>query len=92
MMMISPFQASSFPHCLTSTPFHTCVTTQNVVSEQPERFFVAELIREKVFLLYAQEIPYSVQVRGGGRERGGNKGGKGAAFKLGFRYQIRVAV
>ena len=54
------------------------MNSQNVVSEQPERFFVAELIREKVFLLYAQEIPYSVQVRGGGRERGGNKGGKGA--------------
>ena len=30
----------------------------------PERFFVAELIREKIFLMYAQEIPYSVQVWG----------------------------
>lgn len=36
---------------------------QSTVSEQPERFFVSELIREKIFLLYEQEIPYSVQVR-----------------------------
>ncbi|GAX81852.1 hypothetical protein CEUSTIGMA_g9280.t1 [Chlamydomonas eustigma] len=35
---------------------------KSVVSEQPERFFVAELIREQIFLLYSQEIPYSVQV------------------------------
>ena len=35
---------------------------QELVSEQPERFFVAELIREKIFLMYDQEIPYSVQV------------------------------
>jgi hypothetical protein len=35
---------------------------QKIVSEQPERFFVAELIREKIFLQYDQEIPYSVQV------------------------------
>lgn len=36
-----------------------------MVSEQPERFFVAELIREKIFLLYSQEVPYSTQVRNG---------------------------
>ncbi len=35
---------------------------KSVVSEQPERFFVAEMIREKIFLLYSQEVPYSVQV------------------------------
>jgi GTP-binding protein Era len=44
-------------HCVSSS-----FLTQGVVSEQPERFFVAELIREKIFLLYSQEIPYSVQV------------------------------
>ena len=32
------------------------------ISEHPERFFVAEMIREKVYKLYHQEIPYSVQV------------------------------
>lgn len=32
------------------------------LSEHPERFFVAELIREQVFLLYEEEIPYEVAV------------------------------
>ncbi len=32
------------------------------LSEQPERFFVSEIIREKVFELYREEIPYSTQV------------------------------
>ena len=35
---------------------------KNQVSEHPERFFVAELIREQIFLLYQQEIPYSTTV------------------------------
>lgn len=32
------------------------------LSEHPERFFVTELIREQIFLLYEQEIPYSCAV------------------------------
>lgn len=32
------------------------------VSEHPVRFFVSELIREQIFLLYDQEIPYSCTV------------------------------
>ncbi len=32
------------------------------LSEHPERFFVSEIIREKVFELYRNEIPYSTQV------------------------------
>ncbi len=35
---------------------------KEMISEQPERFFVAEIIREKIFKLYRQEIPYSTQV------------------------------
>jgi GTP-binding protein Era len=34
----------------------------DVVSEHPERFFVAEIIREQVFRKFAQEVPYSAQV------------------------------
>jgi GTP-binding protein Era len=34
----------------------------DTLSDQPERFFVAELIREKVFRLYGEEIPYSTAV------------------------------
>lgn len=35
---------------------------KSMVTEHPERFFVAEIIREKIFLQYKQEIPYSIQV------------------------------
>jgi GTP-binding protein Era len=35
---------------------------KEMISEHPERFFVAEIIREKVYQHYHQEIPYSVQV------------------------------
>lgn len=35
---------------------------RDMLAEQPVRFFVAELIREKLFLLYHQEIPYSSTV------------------------------
>lgn len=32
------------------------------ISDRPERFFVGEMIREKIFVLLQQEIPYSVEV------------------------------
>jgi GTP-binding protein Era len=35
---------------------------QDAITDQPERFFVAELIREKVFEKYRDEIPYSTEV------------------------------
>jgi GTP-binding protein Era len=35
---------------------------KEMISEHPERFFVAEIVREKVYQYYHQEIPYSVQV------------------------------
>ncbi len=35
---------------------------EDYVTDQPERFFVAELIREKIFHLVRQEIPYAVAV------------------------------
>ncbi|HNJ71884.1 MAG TPA: GTPase Era, partial [bacterium] len=34
----------------------------DALTEQPERFFVAEIIREKIFLHYTQEVPYSTEV------------------------------
>jgi GTP-binding protein Era len=33
-----------------------------LLSIQPERFFVSEIIRENVFLMYSNEIPYSTEV------------------------------
>jgi len=35
---------------------------KEMISEQPERFFVAEIVREKIFKLFRQEVPYSTQV------------------------------
>ncbi|MBO6575739.1 MAG: GTPase Era [Rhodothermales bacterium] len=35
---------------------------EDMLSEQPERFFVAEIIREKIFERYRQEVPYATQV------------------------------
>ncbi|KAL5122649.1 GTPase ERA-like, chloroplastic [Glycine soja] len=35
---------------------------RDIVSEHPERFFVAEIVREKIFMQYRNEIPYACQV------------------------------
>lgn len=35
---------------------------EDILTDQPERFIAAEIIREKVFLLTKQEIPYSTAV------------------------------
>ncbi len=32
------------------------------ITDQPERFFVAEIIRERIFELYEKEIPYAAEV------------------------------
>lgn len=39
-----------------------CMYSQDIVSEHPERFFVAEIIREKIFMQYRDEVPYACQV------------------------------
>lgn len=36
---------------------------EDMLSEQPERFFVSELIREMIFNLFHQEVPYSTAVK-----------------------------
>lgn len=38
----------------------TCL--QDISSEHPERFFVAEIVREKIFMQYRNEVPYACQV------------------------------
>ncbi|MCB9034037.1 MAG: GTPase Era [Chitinophagales bacterium] len=35
---------------------------KDALTDRPERFFVSEIIREKIFLNYKQEIPYSSEV------------------------------
>jgi len=43
-------------------PIHSPFYPLDIVSEQDERFFVSEIIREKIFEKYQQEIPYSTTV------------------------------
>jgi GTPase len=35
---------------------------KDMVSEQPENFFISEIIREKIFKQFKQEVPYATQV------------------------------
>jgi GTP-binding protein Era len=35
---------------------------EDQLTDQPERFFVAEIIRERIFELYAREVPYATEV------------------------------
>jgi GTPase len=43
-------------------PEHEPFYPKDIVSEYPERFFVAEFIREKLFEKFREEIPYSTAV------------------------------
>ena len=43
-------------------PIHPPFYDPELLTEQPERFFVSELIREQLFLRYKDEIPYSTEV------------------------------
>ena len=66
-------------HIVNRLPEGPPLYPKDMISEHPERFFVAEIIREKVFERYRQEIPYSVQVniseyREGTDEDGGDGG------------------
>ena len=44
-------------------PFHQPYYDREILTEYPERFFVAELIREQIFYYYKEEIPYSSEVQ-----------------------------
>lgn len=35
---------------------------KDILTDKPERFFVAEIVREKILLNYKKEIPYSIEV------------------------------
>jgi len=44
-------------------PEHPAFFPADATSDQPETFYVAEMIREKIFHLTRQEVPYAVAVR-----------------------------
>ncbi len=43
-------------------PEHPAYYDKDVLTDRNERFFVSEIIREKVFKLYDKEIPYSTEI------------------------------
>ena len=43
-------------------PIHPPYFPKDELTDKPERFFASEIIREKVFLNYKKEVPYSTEV------------------------------
>ncbi|WKN44478.1 GTPase Era [Tunicatimonas pelagia] len=43
-------------------PEHPPYFPKDAITDKPERFFAAEIVREKIFLNYKQEVPYSSEV------------------------------
>jgi len=50
------------PQLLELIPEHPPFFPQDEYTDRSERFFASEIIREKIFLNYEQEIPYSAEV------------------------------
>ena len=44
-------------------PEHPPFYSKDLITDHPERFLAAELIREQIFLQFEQEIPYGVEVQ-----------------------------
>ncbi len=51
-----------FDAVITRLPIHPRYFSEDELTDKPERFFASEIIREKIFLNYRQEIPYSSEV------------------------------
>jgi len=47
---------------LTYLPAHPPYFPKDELTDKPERFFAAEIVREKIFLNYKKEVPYSCEV------------------------------
>jgi len=43
-------------------PEHPPFFPKDQLTDKPERFFAAEMLRESIFELYSQEVPYSCEV------------------------------
>ncbi|ACF12587.1 GTP-binding protein Era [Chloroherpeton thalassium ATCC 35110] len=55
---IREFLKAVVPYLPASPPLYP----PDILSTAPERFFVSEIIREKIFQFFSQEIPYSTEV------------------------------
>lgn len=51
-----------FQMILAQLPDHPAYFPKEEYTDKPERFFVSEIVREKLFLNYKKEVPYSCEV------------------------------
>ncbi len=51
-----------FQLILGQLPEHPAYFPKDEVTDKPERFFVSEIVREKIFTNYKKEVPYSCEV------------------------------
>ncbi len=67
MVLISALQSQNIDQLLEKIteklPVHEPYFPKDQLTDRPMRFFVSEIIREKILLYYDKEIPYSVEVR-----------------------------
>lgn len=49
-------------HLLSMMPEHEPYFPQDDITDRSERFFASEIVREKIFMNYKKEVPYSTQV------------------------------
>jgi GTP-binding protein Era len=60
---LKPFNLDKvFNLILENIPVHPAYYDKEELTDKPERFFAAEIIREKIFLNYKKEVPYSTEV------------------------------
>lgn len=51
-----------FEHIVAKLPVHPPFFDPEELTDKPEKFFASEIIREKIFMNYKKEIPYSCEV------------------------------
>jgi GTP-binding protein Era len=66
VLALSALQGSNVPELVElirpHLPLDEALYPDDVLSTEPERFFAGEIVREKIFLQYGKEIPYSTEV------------------------------
>ncbi len=66
VLSVSALKATNLPQLIEAIqpflPLSYPLYPEDTLSTAPERFFVSEIIREKIFLLYGREVPYSTEV------------------------------
>ncbi len=51
-----------FDTILDLLPVHPAYFPKDTLTDKPEKFFASEIVREKIFLHYKKEVPYSTEV------------------------------